>query len=116
MRVLSRFISGAILLALGLLLLRVSQPYVRSYRFEELLRQELRSATPRSDLSNLHRQVLEQARDMKFVVEDNDVQIERIEHGYRVDIRYSVPLDLGVYARSIEFQTTLNAVISEQSP
>lgn len=102
--------SGLILLFVGYVLLRFTQPYFQSYQFQRLLDQELATERISPDSAGVYARVLEQGRRMGMTVRPDDVQVERLVRGYRIRVQYEAPLDLKVY------KTTLTFVYDERTP
>jgi hypothetical protein len=104
---LSRVIAALVLLGLGYVLVNLGQPYMHSYQFDQLLKQDVDSPSLHPQTSVLHKQVLRQARDMGFIVSDEDVQVERLVRGFQVRVHYLVPVDLRFYHAAIEFNSVV---------
>jgi hypothetical protein len=99
----SRLLSGLFLLVLGFALVRLANPYVQGYRYEQLVRSEANDSRPHAESGAVHRRVMEQGRAMGFIIRDEDVQVERLIRGYQVRVHYAAPLDLLVYHTAIDF-------------
>src|SRR4051812_6001610 len=92
----SRLVGSVILLALGWVLVQLSQPYMHSYQFEQLVRREVDTPS-RAGASVLARTILDQGHSMGFNLTPEDIQVDRLERGYQVNVHYSVPLEVTVY-------------------
>ncbi len=107
-----RILAGLVLLGCGFVLLRLSQPYVRSYHFEKLLQQEVNSPV---HLQTMHKTILDEARDLGFVVNDDDIHVEKILRGYVVSVHYQAAVDLRLYRTQIDFNSTARTTQEGQS-
>lgn len=90
-------------MVLGFALVRLANPYMQGYKYEQLVQREVNSARPRAEAGAVHRRVLEEGRAMGFVLSDEDVQVERLVRGYHVRVHYAVPVDFIVYRSKVGF-------------
>jgi len=109
-----RVFAGVILLALGFVMVQLARPYVHGYQFEQMVRRELATGTLHAETGAVHRRVVSQAREMGFIVSDQDVQVDRLVRGYQVRIHYVVPVDLKVYKSSVEFDSVIRTTADLQ--
>ena len=100
---LRRLVFAAVLLALGFALLRVGTPYVRSYQFARIIRDEVESQSVRPHPSAIHARVLELGRGQGINLADDDVAVERVEGGFQVRVHYNVPVDLIWFQYQLSF-------------
>ena len=98
--------SGVILLLLAFILVRFAHPYQQSYQFQKLVDQEVTSTRLKGQASEVHRTVLDQGRSMKFRINAEDIQVQRLARGYGISVKYAVPLDLIVYKTFVDFEYT----------
>ncbi len=109
----SRIVSAVVLLALGFVIVRIVQPYIQSYQFEELVRREIVNSPRRPVAGAIHRRIVEQGRAMKLIIGEDDVQVERLVRGYQVEVRYAVPLNLALYRPNINFRFVARTAVAE---
>lgn len=98
--------SGAILLAMGAVLVQVSQPYMRSYQFQKLVTEEIEQTEAFYGPATLHQRILDEGRNMNFQIRPDDIHIERVGRGYAVYVKYEVPLETRVYSTQMRFDFT----------
>ncbi len=99
----SRILAGLVLVGLGWVGVQVAQPYINSYHFEEKVRSDTNNWSWHTDVGTVQRQVVEQGRGMGFTINPDDVTVERVPLGYKVQVHYIVPVDLRVYKSKIDF-------------
>jgi len=112
----SRLFSAAVLLVLGFVLVQTTKPYLHGWKYEQLVQREVDSGRTRAEAGAVHARVLEEGRAMGFIIRDEDVQVERLVHGYQVRVHYSAPLDFKVYRTVVDFDCfvrTSDTVLSE---
>jgi hypothetical protein len=102
--------SGLILLFLGFVLVRISQPYMKSYQFEELIVSEIEPPRPGTHPSDVHDRVYH-ARAMGVGITPQDVHVNRLAHGYEVQVHYTAPLDFRVYRTQLNFNKTVRTTV-----
>ncbi len=115
---LRRLFFGAVLLALGFVLLRVGSPYAQSYQFARAIRDEVESGAVRNSPSAIHTRVLEMGRALGLELADDSVSVQPREGmvGFSVEVRYEVPVDLIWFQHRLRFdftQETLRTSASE---
>lgn len=88
--------SGVILLALGFLVMRVSQPFMDAYQFQKLVQKEVEDASQRAGAGELQLRILRHGRAMGLKIGSQDIQAQRLTRGYQVRVSYAVPLDLWI--------------------
>jgi len=112
----SRLFSAAVLLVLGFVLVQITKPYLHGWKYEQLVQKEVDSGRDRAEAGAVHKRVLEEGRAMGFIIRDDDVQVERLVHGYQVRVHYSVPADFKVYRTAVAFDfsvRTSDTLLSE---
>ena len=109
----ARIRSGLILLALGLVMLQVAQPYMQGYQFEKLVRQELEQPRSRDQAGSLHKRILDQGRSMGLSIAPEDILVERLVRGYEVRVNYAAPLDFRVYRTEVKFNMVARTTSSQ---
>ncbi len=100
---LRRLFFGVILLALGFVGLRVGGPYVQSYQFARMIRDEVQSQSVRLHPGAIHERVLELGKNMGLNLSDDDVSVGRASDGFDVRVRYKVPVDLIWFQHELSF-------------
>ncbi len=103
--------SGLVLLVLGFLLVRISQPYLTSYKFEELIVEEVETPRPGAHSFEIHDRVLQHARAMGIGIRPQDVQVNRLANGYEVQVHFTAPLDFRIYRTDLNFNKTVRTTV-----
>jgi hypothetical protein len=93
--------ASAVLVALAAFAVALAPLYYRNLRFASALR-EL-SGRPGEPDASLRAAVLERAARLNLPVREADVALRRSPGRVRIDVRYSVPVDLPAYSVNLHF-------------
>jgi len=97
-----------ILLALGMVGLKVIPPYFSNYQFEDAIKTEALQSTytPRTE-EDIRDAVIKQARNYDIALTPKQVHVARVggmgNGTLAIDAEYSVPIELPGYSTTLEF-------------
>ena len=97
-----------ILLALGMVGLKVIPPYFSNYQFEDAIKTEALQSTytPRTE-EDIRDAVIKQARNYDIALTPKQVHVSRVgsfgNGSLNIEADYSVPIDLPGYSTTLEF-------------
>lgn len=104
---LGRVLKSALLLGLGFVGLRMGHPYVQSYQFARVIRDEVESQSVRPQPKQLHARVIELGQAMGIELTAEDVSVSPLQGGgFEVEVHYDVPVDLLFYQHRTSFDFT----------
>lgn len=100
----------AVMALMGWLLVRLAPYYEQSREFERaleaLVRRSAREGVPEKVLRV---RVLDRAAALGLVAASEQVRVDRGPGGWRVEVRYGIPVDLVVYTVSLHFRARAQA-------
>ena len=100
----NRIVKGVLLLALGVVGLRLGKPYLQSYQFARIIRDDVESQSVRPHASVLQKRIVELGKNFGLDPGDFDVLVSPLASGgFEVKVHYDVPVDLFVYQYNEHF-------------
>jgi len=79
--------------------------YVLNYELEDYLRQlAIQATVARSPAAEIRQKVLAQAVDLHLPVSEDQVKVESLEGNVKIEVDYTVPVDLRVYTLVLHFR------------
>lgn len=88
-------IKAVLLLVLGFLGLQLGTPYVRSYEFARVIKEDVESRSVHPHIGQVHRRVLDLGKNMGLNLKPEDVSVGALpKGGFEVKVHYDVPVDL----------------------
>ena len=83
--------------------------YFTAWQFHDAIRQEVKFAgTSRDTLDSLREEILLHAEEFEIPLEKSALRISSHGPFFKVEIRYSVPIDLRVYQHDLSFDWSLS--------
>ncbi|HMD99514.1 MAG TPA: hypothetical protein VKM93_19570 [Terriglobia bacterium] len=79
--------------------------YVDNYELEDYIRQlAIQATVARSAAADIQQKVLAQALDLHLPVSADQIKVESLEGNVKIEIDYTVPVDLRVYTLVLHFR------------
>ena len=102
-----KVLKGVVLLCLAFVGLRMGYPYIKSYEFARVIKDEVESKSVKPSPKELHARVLELGRNMDLNLSPEDVSITPLDSGgYEVKVHYDVQVDLFFFQPTQSFDFT----------
>ena len=92
----STVIKAVLLLVLGFLGLRLGGPYVQSYQFARIIKEDVEAQSAvRPHVGQVHKRILELGKNMGLNLKPEDLSVSaRQQGGFEIRVHYEVPVDL----------------------
>jgi len=79
--------------------------YFNNYELEDYMRQlAIQSSVARSPAAEIRQKVLAQALDLHLPISADQIRVESLEGNIKIDVDYTVPVDLRVYVLVLHFR------------
>jgi hypothetical protein len=102
-----KVLKGVVLLCLAFVGLRMGAPYVKSYEFARVIKDEVETKSVKPSPTELHARVLELGRNMDLNLKPEDVSVtSRDSGGFEVIVHYDVTVDLILFQHQQSFDFT----------
>lgn len=101
----------ALLLTAAIILgaVRIVPVYIRSYEFNEAVREAARFAGVRSQApGEIRQQLFQKAQQLELPIRPEQIQVVPIQRGIRISVHYSVPVKLIVYTLTLNFESDID--------
>ncbi len=93
-----------VLVAVVFAAFRLLPPYINNYQLQDSINNIARTSTyDRSTSLDIHRMVMESARDIGIALQPNQVFAEKVNPNVNIDIDYSITVDLLVKQLDLHF-------------
>ena len=91
----STVLKAVFLLVLGFLGLRLGGPYVQSYQFARIIKEDVEGQSVRPHVGQVHQRILELGKNMGLNLKSEDVTVALLQQGgFEARIHYDIPVDL----------------------
>ncbi len=91
----TRIVKAVLLLALGFVGIRLAKPYIQSYEFARVIKDDVESQAVRPRASVLQKRIIELGKNFGLDLGDFDVVVSPLESGgFEVKVHYDEPVDL----------------------